>query len=241
LSYNNLTDLDNDFHFPKLKYLNLSSNQFTFIPEVLLNMVTLEELDFSYNKIEEIPDGLANLGNLKKLDIISNRLTKIPGFVFEMPSLGTINLNCNWIQAANIDNEYLPLISNKPIVGYFDQYLPDNILPGLYLGCARCVDNEESLEELKKLGIKTVISIGKEIVDNLDQFPETLKNDFNHYCYSIFDAPHEDLNAIYNEINEHINKGIKKGGCFVHCVAGISRSGAIMTAYLMINQKKRFQ
>ena len=47
------------------------------------------------------------------------------------------------------------------------------------------------------------------------------------------DQPWFDLSIFFDETFGFIETGRKKGGVLVHCMAGISRSATIVTAYLM--------
>ena len=73
----------------KLRYVNLSNNQFTCIPEVLYQCVHLENLFASANQIKSIDvNGLLGLKELTSLDLSNNDISQVP------PLLG----NVEWLR-----------------------------------------------------------------------------------------------------------------------------------------------
>ena len=55
----------------------------------------------------------------------------------------------------------------------------------------------------------------------------------SHLVLQAEDQPWFDLSQFFDETFYFIEKGRKKGGVLVHCMAGISRSSTIVAAYLM--------
>jgi protein-tyrosine phosphatase len=79
---------------------------------------------------------------------------------------------------------------------------------------------------LKSLGIKQILSIGKEL-------PEHKSSDFKTLHIKIDDSPYENIYRYFDTANNFI----KQGPTLVHCYAGISRSASIIIAYLMKEKK----
>jgi hypothetical protein len=79
---------------------------------------------------------------------------------------------------------------------------------------------------LKSLGIKQILSVGKEL-------PEHKSPDFKTLHIRIDDSPYENIYKYF----EITNNFIKQGPTLVHCYAGISRSASIVIAYLMKEKK----
>jgi protein tyrosine phosphatase (PTP) superfamily phosphohydrolase (DUF442 family) len=100
---------------------------------------------------------------------------------------------------------------------------PDNniikITDNLYIS-----DYYESIkyDELKNLGIKQILSIGKEL-------PEHNTNEFKLKHIKIDDS--SDVNIM--QYFEDAHNFIDQGSTLVHCYAGISRSASIIISYLM--------
>lgn len=112
----------------------------------------------------------------------------------------------------------------------------DEILPGLFLGnrygagkiCGRSTSQviEEKRLNLKDKKITAIICC---IAESEHHFP----NDFSYK-----DLPLDDnddsrlLNLVDQEVVDFIDSNIEKGGVFIHCAAGMSRSASIMILYL---------
>lgn len=204
-------------------------------------LTQLERLGLSHNEIPSVPENITKLEKLKEFNITHNQLKSLPQDIVNIPHVNNIDVTCNWILAVNLDEDFLPIVGGAPIVGYFDQYVPDKIIDGIFLGSARCIENETAMEELEKMKITHVLSIGKEIVMNLDKYPEKLKNDFIHKSYDIADSPHEDIITIIKEMKSFMDTAREEGGCLVHCVAGISRSASVVIAYVMQLENMTFE
>ena len=101
---------------PKITRIEVTrSNQLSFIPAEIVNIVSLTSLDLSHNCIRELPDGMCNLtglnlswnqlrglptriDNLDKLtflDLSHNRITELPAEIGNLASLKMLNLGYN--------------------------------------------------------------------------------------------------------------------------------------------------
>ncbi|KAF9183787.1 cysteinyl-tRNA synthetase [Haplosporangium sp. Z 11] len=75
LQSNRLETIPESFQsFEHLRILNLSTNNFSKIPMVLLDILTLEELDMSFNEITEVPEEISRLTRLRILLLFGNRI-----------------------------------------------------------------------------------------------------------------------------------------------------------------------
>ena len=112
--------------------------------------------------------------------------------------------------------------------------LCDQILPHLYLGPLEA--EQLSLENLRLLGITHVLRLGCSF------FPKSHARDLQYLEVDVFDRPESDLLSITkkHDCNGFIDKGRAHGGILVHCIAGISRSAAVVTAYIMCREHLGF-
>lgn len=62
----------------KLKYLSLSHNKLTVIPNEIERLVKLKDLDLYHNNISVIPNTMKYLSKLETLKIHDNNLTSLP-------------------------------------------------------------------------------------------------------------------------------------------------------------------
>ena len=90
------------------------------------------------------------------------------------------------------------------------------------------------LEELKKLGIVRVISIG----DISEHKSYQRFKEFEYISIVMDDSEQEDISQYFHSTNNFISTS--PGPVLVHCWAGISRSVAIVIAHLMISFKKSY-
>mmetsp|Transcript_18572 Transcript_18572/g.45626 ORF Transcript_18572/g.45626 Transcript_18572/m.45626 type:complete len:242 (+) Transcript_18572:201-926(+) len=113
--------------------------------------------------------------------------------------------------------------------------------PGLYLGS---IHGAADIARLQRLGITHILNVaGRNIYDGKSTlFDEeivcTLAQD--KFKYKIKEIK-DDMNArvinTFAETSPFIREGIAKGGCFVHCMMGVSRSTTMVVAYLMDTEK----
>lgn len=85
--------------YHKLKYLDLSHNYFTSIPEDFGNLTELDTLVISsIPYISTLPESIGNLKKLKYLDMVHAGLTSLPESFSEMTSLNYVSLELNNIK-----------------------------------------------------------------------------------------------------------------------------------------------
>lgn len=70
-----------------LKYLNLSHNMFTALPEVIFTLTELETLDLRENPLETLPEELQSLKKLSRLDVSYTQITELPEWLGTMERL----------------------------------------------------------------------------------------------------------------------------------------------------------
>lgn len=105
----------------------------------------------------------------------------------------------------------------------------DEIVDGIYIG-----DYTVSLqkEKLKELGITHILSLIE---------MEQLNDNFIRKIMPITDTNEQDIKNIFNECIDFIDSAINnKTKILVHCYKGISRSAAIVCAYLINKNKTTF-
>ena len=86
-----------------MKYLKLSGNEFTSIPESIFEIDSLLTLNLNENNISSIPDDITALNNLKKLELSGNQFTLFPDNLGELENLMKLDLGYNNIESLPSD------------------------------------------------------------------------------------------------------------------------------------------
>ncbi|MBZ3874355.1 Dual specificity protein phosphatase 7 [Sciurus carolinensis] len=103
---------------------------------------------------------------------------------------------------------------------------PVQILPCLYLGCAK---DSTNLDVLGKYGIKYILNVTPNLPNAFEHGGE-----FTYKQIPISDHWSQNLSQFFPEAISFIDEArSKKCGVLVHCLAGISRSVTVTVAYLM--------
>ncbi|MGH0180374.1 UNVERIFIED_CONTAM: hypothetical protein FKN15_004031 [Acipenser sinensis] len=105
------------------------------------------------------------------------------------------------------------------------------ILPGLFLGPYSAA-MKSKLPVLEKLGITHIVCVRQDIEANFikPNFPQK----FRYLVFDIADNPVENIIRYFPRMKEFIDGCLQNGGkVLVHGNAGISRSAALVIAYLM--------
>ncbi|XP_043943795.1 dual specificity protein phosphatase 6 [Protopterus annectens] len=112
-----------------------------------------------------------------------------------------------------------PLSSNQPAI-------PVEILPYLYLGCAK---DSTNLDVLENFGIKYILNVTPNVPNLFENAGE-----FKYKQIPISDHWSQNLSQFFPEAIAFIDEArSKKCGVLVHCWAGVSRSVTVTVAYIM--------
>lgn len=102
----------------------------------------------------------------------------------------------------------------------------DNIDTNLYLGNLTAAYDLTTLSEYKICSILTIDTCP------LPQYILKQKHLTTMYI-QLADTPKEDILSHFNDSYNFIENGVQKGGVLVHCYFGVSRSAALVLAYIM--------
>ncbi|XP_068598655.1 dual specificity protein phosphatase 7 [Brachionichthys hirsutus] len=117
------------------------------------------------------------------------------------------------------ESEGSPLPNNQPA-------FPVQILPYLYLGCAK---DSANLDVLSKYNIKYILNVTPNLPNMFEH-----EGDFKYKQIPISDHWSQNLSQFFPEAISFIDEArSQKCGILVHCLAGISRSVTVTVAYLM--------
>jgi hypothetical protein len=123
--------------------------------------------------------------------------------------------SCARQQAA--DAQYVPKLT----------VVPDEVLPGLLYISEK--DGQANLGTLQRLGIRRVLIC----CDKLPAYHDPAASGLRYHRLAIADSMVQELNAYLPAALAFIAQGALAGeGTLVHCNAGVSRSGAVVVAFL---------
>lgn len=136
--------------------LDMSSCKLTEIPDIIMEIKTLEELNLSENKnIKRLPESIGNLKSLRVLELRWLSLEELPESIGNLTYLHKLDLTYNWLQ-------YLPqsignLINLRELILYGNNLkaLPKSV---------------ENLKNLKKLNLT------KNLLEEVPKFLSNLKH-----------------------------------------------------------------
>lgn len=147
----------------------------------------------------------------KNLHHCETVVTTTGGVVFKEEKVGQI---FHRTQTLTISPGYI--VDTKPDLQIVD------VMQGLYMGSQDVAGDENILKQNK---ITHIVSLGVNVVQ------------FSDICYQyvdILDLPETDIISVANQCFSYISDARGCGGSvLIHCNAGVSRSAAVIIAYLM--------
>ncbi|TKS85487.1 Dual specificity phosphatase DUPD1 [Collichthys lucidus] len=108
----------------------------------------------------------------------------------------------------------------------------NQVWPNLYIGDESVARDKTTLSSM---GVTHILNAaaGRHRINTGQQFYSDLEVEY--HSVEAADHPEFDLRPFFNSAAQFIDSALKKGGkVFVHCAMGVSRSGALVLAYLMI-------
>ncbi|KAJ1568797.1 hypothetical protein HK096_005274 [Nowakowskiella sp. JEL0078] len=122
------------------------------------------------------------------------------------------------------------------------KFIPDTVLPRLYLGDLYSAINAKKLRELGVTHIVNCSNLGKDAEFFKSGWPDWAFSSSKHepsavpqyITIAIKDSDSEPISQYFAITTKYIHECISNGGrCLVHCQAGVSRSVTIVLAYLI--------
>lgn len=99
------------------------------------------------------------------------------------------------------------------------------VRPGLTVGSGEAASDRDVLAAA---GVTTVINVAPMVC------PNHFEDELEYWTLPLYDDPSQDITSILYDFVEYVGEVIAEGGvCYVHCAQGVSRSIALVTAYLM--------
>ncbi|ELP88876.1 leucine-rich repeat containing protein, putative [Entamoeba invadens IP1] len=131
----------NEMTFSSLTQLNVSSNNLTEVPPILVEIQSLKSLIFANNKILVIPEFLTRLSNIEELDFTNNKLNEVPLYIDSFHKLRTLNVSYNTIDRLPKALVNITTLKNFNISGNLFDAFPTPIQQMFTLSSLCFVDN----------------------------------------------------------------------------------------------------
>lgn len=91
-------------------------------------------------------------------------------------------------------------------------------------------------DTLESVAVTHILNLAGRESDN------AFEDDYNYKSIiGLADSPQAELKKHFDECFDFIDEGRHYGNCLVHCYGGVSRSTAMITAYLMSKEKMPFE
>jgi hypothetical protein len=94
----------------KLRWLILTNNQLTRLPDTLGERLRLQKLLLAGNQLTQLPANLTRLTNLELVRISANQLTEYPDQLLALPKLAWLAFSGNPFTRSEIDIQSVPLV-----------------------------------------------------------------------------------------------------------------------------------
>ncbi|XP_065856201.1 uncharacterized protein [Euphorbia lathyris] len=159
----------------------------------------------------------------------------MPYLVRENLFIGNIGDAAEILQNGSTEVTHILSVLNSPSISFFGEWrsgltIPAKEIKKVYVGSS---DESASTEDLDA-GSKSSLSPGK-LLYSLEYAGKDLK--LVRMAVPIKDMESEDLLDYLDVCLDFIARSRKEGSVLVHCFAGVSRSAAIITAYLMRTER----
>lgn len=84
---NKLTCVDENVLPKRTRWLILTDNKITTLPDSMGDLTRLQKFAFAGNQLEKLPNAMRNCKNIELMRLSANQLTSLPDWLFELPKL----------------------------------------------------------------------------------------------------------------------------------------------------------
>ena len=98
---------------PKLRWLILTENQISSLPDSLGERPRLQKLALAGNRITHLPQTLAQSKNLELVRLSANQLTECPDQLLDLPKLAWLTLSGNPFSQSDLEIQSVPEITSS--------------------------------------------------------------------------------------------------------------------------------
>eukprot|EP01059_Diplonema_ambulator_P025650 TRINITY_DN4275_c0_g1_i1.p1 TRINITY_DN4275_c0_g1~~TRINITY_DN4275_c0_g1_i1.p1 ORF type:complete len:989 (+),score=330.71 TRINITY_DN4275_c0_g1_i1:378-2969(+) len=234
--------------------LSIAQNELKELPASLANLRNLTKLDCNHNKLVALPDSFGKMRQLKSIILDYNDLAEVPRCLCAITGLekcfmannerigqipkeaaawaecsvavtNTPQLTASWA----LDRQKFPNITML-----WNKLYPDQVTETIFLGSLRTAQSELVLNTLN---ITKIVTAGKGLMV-LNPLPSTVQQ----IILNVDDNPDQKLAPFFDDISAYLEEArVANEKVLVHCFAGLSRSVAVVCAYLIKTKAMPFK
>lgn len=221
-----------------LETLDLSGNVLKCLPPNFEKITTLQKLILNDNEIEVLPERLLSVNpQLTLVELRRNKFIRLPKPWIQVISQQQEERKrqhqlrqAEQQNSTNNGNTIIKITSDEGD-GSLEIYtsLPDEVLPGLFLG------SMESFSEGRVLHDRDISAIVRVLKQPPPKTPLTVKEKrVDFLSIPVVDSTEETISTHFDSAFDFIDKALDaKKNVLIHCSAGVSRSPTIVISYLM--------
>jgi protein-tyrosine phosphatase len=228
LNNNQLVTLDSRIGLlaGSLKTLHLGMNKLTSLPEEIGLLTSLNSLIAPNNELTRLPSSISKLVSLDDIFLRHNALTEFPVELFGLQRLSIISAEDNRIVS-------VPSPSEIPSRIQILHSVPQEVLPNIFMGSASSSKNRRALANLQ-------LTHHIVLTDPLGEHPLEcpLSDHFfqDRLLLQICDVEAQQLDDAIQQCNTFLENAVQHGHrVLVNSTLGVSRSAAIIAAYMIKN------
>lgn len=212
-----------------LKTLHLGVNLLKTLPDEIGQLSALNSLIAPNNQISHLPDTMSNLSSLDDIYLRHNALTAFPTVLLRLKRLSIISMEDNNIVALPDPSE----LPRSSIVIHHS--VPQEVMPHIWIGSSSSSMNRPALKQFE---LTHHLALTDAIGDS--HSPEC--SSISDHCFKdrlllqINDVEAQNIDEATAQCSAFIERAVHDGGrVLVNSTLGVSRSAAIICAYMIKN------
>lgn len=212
-----------------LKTLHLGVNLLKTLPREIGQLSALNSLIAPNNQISHLPETMSDLTALDDIYLRHNALTSFPMVLLRLQRLSIISMEDNNIVALPEPSEF-----SRPSIAIHHS-VPQEIIPHLWIGSSSSSKNRPALTKYE-------LTHHLALTDAIGDSHSVECSSISDHCFKdrlllqINDVEAQNIDEAISQCNAFIERAVKDGGrVLINSTLGVSRSAAIICAYMIKN------